>query len=172
MTRVITVCALPEPGQNSSNLLASMHFHWLTTVPPVSSALAAIAACVSAYFSKRSVDEARRIATDQIKTAKTTARANALSSRIAFYNEQLKGLDDYIAEVKVGAIRPQEGPTSAIQRAKETMAESLSQRDHLGWQLDRELDDLGVGLRRTSPGSPYNDKVPGWSKVPTKSDPS
>jgi hypothetical protein len=149
-----------------------MHFHWLTTVPPVTSALAAIAACVSAYFSKRSVDEARRIATDQIKTAKTTARANALSSRIAFYNELLKGLDDYIAEVKVGTIRPQEGPTAAIQRAKETMAESLSQRDHLGWQLDRELDDLGVGLRRTSPGSPYNDKVPGWSKVPTKSDPN
>jgi hypothetical protein len=147
-----------------------MH-HWLNTVPPVTSALAAIAACFSAYFSKRSVDEARRIATDQIKTAKTTARANSLASRIAFYNEQLENAKANLQQLGSPGRVLTEAGQAAVVRTQDSVTELGYQRDHLGWQLDRELDDLGVGLRRTSPGSPHNDRVVGWSKVPSEAGP-
>ena len=69
--------------------------------------------------------------------------------------------------MNVGSRVPPEGSAAAVRKAEDRIVEAYHQRNHLGWQLDRELDDLGVGLRRTSPGSPENDRVPGWSTVPT-----
>jgi|HubBroStandDraft_2_1064218.scaffolds.fasta_scaffold649033_1 hypothetical protein len=128
-------------------------------------ALAAKAAWDSAKASRLAVEQAnesaedsRKIAKEQTKALMTAAKANALASRINFYNEQ-------IAEAR-GAINKAQGAPVPnrpfISHSESALDELIIQRDHYAWFLDRQSNELEVGLRHTCPGSPYNKEVPRW----------
>ena len=58
--RTLTYCGVGgQPGYSRGM------YHWLNTIAPVSSAVAAIGSLCSAIFSKFSIDQAKRIANDQ-----------------------------------------------------------------------------------------------------------
>jgi hypothetical protein len=112
-------------------------------------AIAAKAAWDSAKSSHRAVEQAnqsaedsRKIAGEQTKALLTAAKANALASRIAFYNEQ---------------IRPLLPGNPDIPKLTE-------QRNHLAYWLDCQTDALGVGLNHECPLSPYNETIKGRNK--------
>jgi hypothetical protein len=83
---------------------------------------------------RKAADGSRKIAQEQTTALLTAAKANALASRIEFYNEQ---------------IRPLLGGNPDLPTLRE-------ERDHLAYWLDRQTDALGVGLNHECPGSPYN----------------
>jgi hypothetical protein len=91
--------------------------HWLPLVASVFSGIAAVASWRSALLSRRGIDQAKRIADDQAKTSLTTARANALASRIAFYNEQLGNVVEYLRGLNQARPTP-DGAQAARQKAE------------------------------------------------------
>lgn len=84
--------------------------------------------------SRKAAAEARKIAQEQTKALLTAAKANALASRIRFYNEQLRPLLAGNPHIPI----------------------LTEERDHLAYWLDRQTVALGVGLNHECPGSPYN----------------
>jgi hypothetical protein len=95
--------------------------HFLTSISAVASAIAAIAALT--------------IAVRQASTAKRKARANALASRIAFYNEVLTGLRERQDQLKSGGVLPPLAKAE-LDEVEKRIAEAYAQRNHLGGQLD------------------------------------
>jgi hypothetical protein len=138
---------------------------WINLAIAVFTAIAAGAALVSGISSSRSSKEARKaaeasrkIAEEQTKALMTAAKANALASRINFYNEQ-------IAEVRGAINKAQSAPVPIrpfINDSERALDELIIQRNHYAWFLDRQSNELEVGLRHTCPGSPYNKEVPRW----------
>lgn len=49
---------------------------------------------------------------------------------------------------------------AVIAKKVEEDKEYTAQQNHLAWWLDRQMDELKVGLRFECPGSPYNSEVP------------
>lgn len=121
-------------------------------------AWAAWSAWQATSVAKSVAEDSRTIAGEQTKALMSAAKANALASRIAFYNEQIAELTEWLNIVRnsVTSARGQ------IPAKEAELKELKMQRDHCAWWLDRQSDALGVGLRHECPSSPYNGEVPRW----------
>ncbi len=90
----------------------------------------------------------------------TAAKANALASRIEFYNKQISEAKEALNKFRTTA---DEGFPEALQNKKELDRE----QDHLVRWLDQQTAALGVGLGFECPGSKYNDKIRERASAPT-----
>ena len=83
----------------------------------------------------------------QAKAMRGTARANALATRIEFFDAQ---------------VRTVESDVNTPGRDKElTKADLRDQQVHLVYHLDDALNQMGVGIGDPAPGSPQNVEVDG-----------
>ena len=78
------------------------------------------------------------IAKEQTTALMSAAKANALASRIAFYNEQIAELTEWLNIVRnsITSARDQ------IPAKEADLKELKMQRDHCAWWLDRQSDAL------------------------------
>jgi hypothetical protein len=111
--------------------------------------ISARAAGESAKLARQTAEESRRQAEESHRQAErindvmlNTAKANALATRIQYYN----------AEVEWG--RTHGWSTDS--------ATARDQQEHLVCQLDEILDKMEVGPSYPCEGSKHNDKVEGW----------
>ena len=122
-------------------------------------AVAAIAALISARASRQAVEQAnkaaedgRKIAEKQTEALMTAAKANALASRINFYTEQMRPL------LKIHEERGQSN--RVLSPEGQTRLEKWGiEREHLACWLDQQANALGVGLNQECPGLEYNEII-------------
>ena len=125
-------------------------------------AIAARAAVLSArasrdavHLANQSADDSRKIAEEQTKALMTAAKANALASRINFYNEQIRPLQRIQEHMFDNPGRSQR----LSEEAEAGLNQLIEERDHLAYWLDRQTDALGVGLNHECSLSPYNETI-------------
>jgi hypothetical protein len=119
----------------------------------VFTAVAAAAACFSAVASSRSAKESGNFARQQAEALMLAAKANALASRIDFYNKQILEAKEKLRVQFSNSTQP--GYAEAQREEKELGLQQV----HLVYWLDRQTDALGVGLGVKCPGSPYNERI-------------
>ena len=133
----------------------------------ICTAAAAVAAWVSASASlkatnqankeaeesRKAAEESRKIAQQQTEALTTAAKANALASRIEFYNKQILEAKGYLSQFGNAA---EKGYPEAFKNKEELEL----QQDHLVRWLDQQTAALGVGLGFKCPGdSKYNERI-------------
>jgi hypothetical protein len=107
--------------------------------------IAAAAAWSSAKLARQAGDDSHQQAEKMKEAMLNAAKANALASRIEFYNEQVA--------------------SGRRQGWSNDSATSRDQHEHLVCQLDRILDRMGVGIAQPCESSPHNDKVGKWHET-------
>jgi hypothetical protein len=113
-----------------------------------------VAAWRAASVAKSAANDSSKIANEQTNALMAAAKANALASRINFYEQQLAPLRNKIQDSKVlGEI---------VVRLQDQAKELEMQQKHLVYWLDRQTEVLKVGLRFECPGSPHNSEVTRW----------
>jgi hypothetical protein len=129
-----------------------------TAVAAVAALVSAVGSLIASRESNKAAQESRKIAGEQTKALMTAAKASALASRINFYNEQIADMKEAINKE-----RSKPMPVFAITGGYEKNLQELQiQRTHCAWWLDRQSDELGVGLSHPC-GSPYDSEVPRWN---------
>ena len=98
---------------------------------------------------KSASQESSKSAKEQTNALLTAAKANALASRINFYDRQIGEIESVIRERKMQVV-----DHSAVRKLEETVKQLRAQQRHLAFWLDRQADALGVGL-----GNQRNDPV-------------
>jgi hypothetical protein len=133
---------------------------WINLAIAIFTAIAAVAALVSARASRQAVDQAnqsaedsRKIAEEQTKALMTAAKANALASRIEFYNKQILEANEALNKFRRAADIDKES------KAKQHKEELELQQDHLTRWLDQQTNALGVGLGFKISDSKYNERI-------------
>jgi hypothetical protein len=125
-----------------------------TAVAAIAALISAVGSLLASFQAKKTAEESKKIAEEQTKALMTAAKANALASRIDFYTQQLTPLRDKIQNGRVMG--------TVIVKLQEEEKEYTMQQNHLAWWLDRQMDELKVGLRHECPESPYNTEIPRW----------
>jgi septal ring factor EnvC (AmiA/AmiB activator) len=110
-------------------------------------ALAAWAAWRATSVAKSAAEESGKISNQQTTALTVAAKANALASRINFYDRQ-------IAEIE-SAIREGQMSPNRLANLEKTLEQLKAEQRHLAFWLDRQLDSLGVGLGNLDNGSGY-----------------
>jgi hypothetical protein len=123
----------------------------INSVIAIFTAIAAIAAWFTAVKAAQAAKESSAIAEKQTEALMTAAKANALATRIDFYDRQMAPLIEQIQ--KFGA---RGGDISA------QLGDLAKQQKPLVYWLDKQTDALQVGLRFECPGSEYNSEVQRW----------
>jgi hypothetical protein len=110
----------------------------------IATGLAAKAAWSSTKLVRQAAEESRRQADKMNEALLNAAKANALATRIEYYD-----------------------PTVEQGRTKGWSQESTTARDqqeYLIHQLDEILDKMGAGTGQPCAGSPHNEKIDDWKR--------
>ena len=126
----------------------------INVVIAIFTAIAAVAAWRAASIAKSTAKETSKTADEQTNVLITAAKANALASRINFYSEQIAPIRERLQDRNLMG----EVAAKLIKNAQELE----KQRDHLAYWLDRQTNDLKVGLNFKCPPSPHDSEVPRW----------
>ena len=125
--------------------VSRMEIDW-NTVSAVATVIAAIGSFVAASVAvfiassaKRQAQNTQKVVTEQTKALLEAARANALATRLRYYEEQ-----------RGRAMRTVQGSS---------LKQLTDEQEHLVYQLDEVLNRLGVGISRESALSPHNELV-------------
>jgi hypothetical protein len=110
-------------------------------------AWAAWSARQATSIAKSASENSGTIAKEQTTALMTAAKANALASRISFYDQQIADLESMIAARQINPAR--------LADAQKTVEQLKVEQRHLAYWLDRQTDALGVGLGNLDNGSGY-----------------
>ena len=110
-----------------------------TVVAAIGSFVAASIAVFTASSARKQAESTRKVVTEQTKALLEAARANALATRLRYYDEQ-----------RSRAMRTVQGSS---------LKELTDEQEHLVYQLDEVLNRLDVGISRESANSPHNELV-------------
>jgi predicted Ser/Thr protein kinase len=110
-----------------------------TVVAAIGSFVAASIAVFTASSARKQAESTRKVVTEQTKALLEAARANALATRLRYYDEQ-----------RSRAMRTVQGSN---------LKQLTDEQEHLVYQLDEVLNRLGVGISRESANSPHNELV-------------
>lgn len=110
-----------------------------TVVAAIGSFVAASIAVFTASSAKRQAESTQKLITEQTRALLEAAKANALATRLRYYEEQ-----------RSRAMRTVQGSS---------LKQLTDEQEHLVYQLDEVLNRLGVGLNRESTHSPHNELV-------------
>jgi hypothetical protein len=110
-------------------------------------AVAAGAAWRATSVAKSAAEESGKIASQQTTALSVAAKANALASRINFYDRQIVEREAVIQASQMNPTR--------LDQARKTVEQLKAEQRHLAFWLDRQLDSLGVGLGNLDNGSGY-----------------
>jgi hypothetical protein len=110
----------------------------------VATGLAARAAWLSTKLARQAAEDSHQQADEINKALLNAAKANALATRIEYYNPKVEF-----------------GRTHGWSTESEICRD---QQEHLIYQLDEILDEMGVGTGQPCDGSPHNGKIEGRKK--------
>ena len=110
-----------------------------TVVAAIGSFVAASVAVFTASSARKQAASTQKVVTEQTKALLEAAKANALATRLRYYDEQ-----------RGRAMRTVQGSS---------LKQLTDEQEHLVYQLDEVLNRLGVGISRESALSPHNELV-------------
>jgi hypothetical protein len=110
-----------------------------TVVAAIGSFVAASIAVFIASSARRQAESTQKLITEQTVVLLEAAKANALATRLRYYDEQ-----------RSRAMRTVQGSS---------LKQLTDEQEHLVYQLDEVLNQLGVGINRESARSPHNELV-------------
>ena len=125
--------------------VAHMEIDWntvsavATVVAAIGSFVAASIAVFTASSARRQAEGTQKLITEQTGVLLEAAKANALATRLRYYDEQ-----------RSRAMRTVQGSS---------LKQLTDEQEHLVYQLDEVLNRLGVGINRESTHSPHNELV-------------
>ena len=110
-----------------------------TVVAAIGSFVAASIAVFTASSARKQAENTQKLVTEQTRVLLEAAKANALATRLRYYEEQ-----------RSRAMRTVQGSS---------LKQLTDEQEHLVYQLDEVLSRLGVGIDRESVHSPHNEMV-------------
>jgi len=108
-----------------------------TVVAAIGSFVAASIAVFTASSARRQAESTQKLIMEQSRVLLEAAKANALATRLRYYEEQ-----------RSRAMRTVQGSS---------LKQLTDEQEHLVYQLDEVLNQLGVGINRESAHSPHNE---------------